>query len=468
MDAAWIRLLHSGDLEEARRSAAGEPELLAVVDAVAPLYGAVGAPARDWSDPEARAQADFARAVLHLVSLGASARPAPPGDTDWSRAAAALVAFAGGRAIEPPAALSADDPALRVTEMVLRTLAALSAGDVRDATSHARRASRAAYAEGLRGLEYLVYWCLARTRREGQNLYAATRILGALARAAPSAWWPLIDWELVLAGGGPAAADRALTEPAAIWLEAVADVEGDALARLRARPLPAGFARERDLLCDGMEGVSELADRGRVAGALYESAEQLGVTPATWALAPGAAPRLRWCVGGAATRPRRLFDEGERVQALAACLAEAGQGGAPRDALFHAVYGFDFDAVLHDGLFRVLLHRTRGALEGVAEIARDDERLRLVVEAPVELPEPRSLPPFGDRLLRTIAATPGMSAKELAERVGDKMRTVQRTLRALVETGTCRAEKRGRQTIYTVEDTTFSEPTHFGEGARGG
>jgi len=468
MDAAWIRLLHSGDLDEARRSAATEPELVAVVDAAAPLYGGPEPPPRDWTDPAARAQVDFARAVLHLVSLGLRPAPSPPGDTAWSRAAAALVAFASGRPVTAPVELSADDPALRVTQMALRTLAALSAGDPRDATLHARRASRAAYAEGLRGLEYLAYWCLARTRREGQNLYAATRILGALARAAPSPWWPLIDWELVLAGAGPPAADRALTEPAATWLDAVADAEGDALRRLRARSLPAGFARERDLLCEGMDGVSELADRGRVAGALYERAEQLGVTPATWALTPGAPPRLRWCVGADAAADRRLFDEGERVQALAACLAEAGEGGAPRDDLFRAVYGFDFDAALHDGLFRVLLHRTRGALEGVAEVERDAERLRLRVDAPVELPEPRSLPPFGDRLLRTIAATPGMSAKELAERVGDKMRTVQRTLRTLVETGTCRAEKRGRQTLYTVEDTTFSEPTHFGGGARGG
>ncbi|MEQ9073452.1 MAG: hypothetical protein RLP09_06305 [Sandaracinaceae bacterium] len=474
-DVGWNRSLHGGDLDDARRRAEGDPVRLAALAAAARLYGARS---EAWPEGGDDPQAAVLRAHAHLASLGAVPPPqASPGE-GWAACARAITAFARGDDPGPEPPLDAHDPALRVEQMIVRGLRALSDGALDVATQHARRASRAAYAESLRGLEYLAYWLLGRTRRETRNLHAATRIFGALARAAPRPWWPLVDWELVLAGGDAQAAQRPLTAPASTWLDAVAHAQAErwdeahaALDALRRHPLPARFAAERDLLSDGLTGVSALDARARVsgarvAGALFESAERVGLTPAVWSVAPDAQPTLRWCVGISGDAPRLLFGEGERIQGLAACLAEAGRAGLGHDEVFRAVYGFDYDAALHEGLFRVLLHRTRAALAGAGDVVREEATLVLRPERAMVLPEPRSAPPFGDRLLRAIAAKPGVSAKELAEQVGDRVRTVQRALRLLLDSGTCRSEKRGRQTVYTVEDTTFSEPTHFRE--RGG
>lgn len=472
-DALWIRALHAGDRDEATARAGTDPARRAALGEAARLYA--------WDGPgdvaSARGpQVEVLRALRHLASLGA-VEPPPASDREddgagWAGCAAALSAFARGAPIAPPPALDGEDAALRVTQMCVRGLAALTDGALDAATQHARRASRAAYAEGLRGLEYLAYWLLGRTRRETQNLHAATRIFGALARSAPPAWWPLVDWELALAGGDAQAAQRPLTAPASRWLEAVGHAQAErwdasraALDALGAHPLPSRFAAERDLLVGGMTGAAARGGRGQVAGALFESAERIGLTPAVWTVEPGRPGVLRWCLGVPRDAARLLFDEGERIQKLAACLAEAGPGGLAHDDAFREVYGFDYDAALHEGLFRVLLHRTRAALEGAGDVVRRDAALALTPTRPFVLPEPRSAPPFGDRLLRAIAASPGVSAKELAAQVGDRVRTVQRALRLLLDAGTCRSEKRGRQTVYTVEDTTFSEPTHFGERA---
>jgi len=223
------------------------------------------------------------------------------------------------------------------------------------------------------------------------------------------------------------------------------------------------IARERDALVRGLigEGVGELDALRQVSGALQETAARSGQTPAVWRIAPGESPRLGWCVAPSEGEALRLMDEGDRVRALGASLAEGGADGVELTEAFERVYGFAFDPSVHDGVFRVLLHRVRGALEGVAEVEREGDRLALAVAQPLRLPEPRSEPPFGDRILRVIAANPGKTARELAERSGTTVRAVQRALRLLVETGACKSERVGRAVIYAVEDTTFSEPTHF-------
>lgn len=381
----------------------------------------------------------------------------------------ALSGWLAGEALRAPAELDRENPALRVEQMVLRALAEVERS-IDEAVQHARQASRAAYAEGLPAQELLAYWALARIRRVSGNPYAAARIGGSLCRAAPAEWWPLIDWELTLAGGDGSELGRPLSEPAATWVAlcaaAEAGAEGswqEALDRFRAMSLPAPFAGEQDALVRGLEGegLGELDALRRVSGALQESAARSGQTPAVWRLAPGTEPRLGWCVASSEGEGLRLMDEGDRVRALGAALAEGGSGGAELTDAFERVYGFAYDPAVHDGVFRVLLHRLRGALEGTASIEREGDQLTLAADAPLRLPEPRSEPPFGDRILRVIAASPGKTAKELAERSGTTVRAVQRALRLLVETGACRSERQGRQIVYAVEDTTFSEPTHF-------
>lgn len=384
------------------------------------------------------------------------------------RTARALDRWLAGGALAGPTGLARDDAALRVEQLVLRALASLRTS-IDEAVQHARQASRAAYAEALPAQELLAYWALARVRRISGNPYAAARIGGALCRSAPASWWPLVDWELTIAGGDTSELERPVSEPAATWLQlcAAAETEDDdgwrtALDRFRAMALPPRIARERDALLHGLFGDSgELDALRQVSGALQETAARSGQTPAVWRLAPGTVPRLGWCVAPSEGEALRLMDEGDRVRALGAALAEGGDGGVDLTEAFERVYGFAFDPSVHDGVFRVLLHRVRGALEGVAEIEREGDRLTLVVSGPLRLPEPRSEPPFGDRILRVIAANPGKTARELAERSGTTVRAVQRALRLLVETGACRSERVGRAVIYAVEDTTFSEPTHF-------
>lgn len=385
------------------------------------------------------------------------------------RAAPLLDRWLAGERVPAPPELDRSDAALRVEQMVLRALAALDTS-VDEAVQHARQASRAAYTESLPAQELLAYWALARVRRISGNPYAAARIGGALCRAAPAPWRPLVDWELVIAGGDVSELGRPPSEPAASWLRLCETAEGaeeapwrQALATFQSMALPPPLARERDALVRGLvgEGVGELDALRRVSGALQESAARSGQTPAVWRLAPGAAPRLGWCVAPIGGESLRLMDEGDRVRALGAALAESGAHGAELGEAFERVYGFVFEPSVHDGVFRVLLHRLRGALEGVAEIEREGDRLRLAVAGPLRLPEPRSEPPFGDRILRVIAANPGKTARELAERSGTTVRAVQRALRLLVETGACHSERVGRAVIYAVEDTTFSEPTHF-------
>lgn len=385
------------------------------------------------------------------------------------RTSAELDRWLAGEALAAPDELERTDAALRVEQMVLRALAALDTS-IDEAVQHARQASRAAYAEGLPAQELLAYWALARVRRVSGNPYAAARIGGALCRAAPEAWWPLVDWELTIAGGDTSELERAPSEPAATWLQLCSAAESandeawrTALERFRGLRLPPVLAHERDALVRGLigEGVGELDALRRVSGALQETAARSGQTPAIWRLAPGEKPRLGWCVAPSEGESLRLMDEGDRVRALGATLSEGGDAGVDLTDAFERVYGFAFDPSVHDGVFRVLLHRVRGALEGVAEIEREGDRLTLAVTQPLRLPEPRSEPPFGDRILRVIAANPGKTARELAERSGTTVRAVQRALRLLVETGACKSERVGRAVIYAVEDTTFSEPTHF-------
>jgi len=465
-----VRALHGGDLDDAAVLVGDEPEWSPALEAFRRLYGeSDDTPRTESTDADARAQIALAEARLATITLGAIAPYSTPPDDAWGFAATQLRAWLAMEKPEAPTDL-ASEPALRVEQMCLRALVALSEGDEDVATRHARQATRAAYAEALRGQELFAYWVLGRVRRCSGNIYAAARILGALARAAPVSWRPLVDWELVLAGGDESSVDRALTEPAATWVRLCAAAEGKGraawdreLAALQALELAPRFAGERDALLAGLtpQGAVDLEAQRAVAGALYESAERLGRTPAVWRVDPGHPPRLQWCVVAPDPDAAILFDEGERVRTLAAALAHAGEAGIDVESAFAAVYGFAFDPSVHDGIFRVLLHRARGALEGRGEVARDGDRLKLVPASAMLLPEPRSEPPFGDRILRLIATSPGRTAKELAERSGTSVRGVQRALRLLIETGACRSEREGRRTTYHVEDTTFREPTHF-------
>jgi predicted transcriptional regulator len=92
---------------------------------------------------------------------------------------------------------------------------------------------------------------------------------------------------------------------------------------------------------------------------------------------------------------------------------------------------------------------------------REDERLRLEVTTPFALVDPRVASRADNAVLRAIAGDRAISAKEIAERTGLPLRTVQAELGRLVDEGVCRREKDGRNTEYLVEDTVVREPSRI-------
>jgi hypothetical protein len=150
-----------------------------------------------------------------------------------------------------------------------------------------------------------------------------------------------------------------------------------------------------------------------------------------------------------------------RTDTALAALAAAGPGGLPRDELFRAVYGLAYVPGLHEGSFRVLVHRMRKRVEGLAEVARDEEHFHLRVDRPVVIPDPRCTQPTEDAVLRLLASKGAVSSEEIASELRVSVRSAQAALKQLVSDGACSVERQGRQIQYRVDDTTFSEPTPY-------
>ena len=398
---------------------------------------------------------------LEWPPKGGSAGADSSRSADWRAAESALTAYLYAEPFEAPATLSRDEPDLRVFQLVLRALAVLD-GDTAAAVAQARQAARAARTEAIPAMEYLAYWTLARARRGTGKPHASALIVAACARAAPSHWHPLIDWELVLAGStgdiGGSMLDRPLADPAQTWRAVLRDPSEATLDRLRALPLPPRFARERDVLASGFDAVA-VADEPlafRMAAALTPTATG---TPAVWEVDPSGC-RLRWARAAGTATAQISMEEGERTIAAIAVLARA-QAGLPVEEFFQRVYGFGFRQAIHGGALRTLVHRVRSALGDSATLERVGDELRLEARGRFLCPALASAPTLEDRLLRLIALAPGVGARELSEHVDANLRTVQRALRSLASSGACDARQDGRSLTYAVEDTTFSEPTHF-------
>ncbi|MEM9195649.1 MAG: hypothetical protein AAGF12_41160 [Myxococcota bacterium] len=423
-------------------------------------------------DDELRADASVPSKVVRLhLALGALRPhsvtwPSEP-NVEWVRVAQAVAAFIENGAFDAPDALGGG-AALRVEQMVLRSMAAYHRGDAEGAVRTARKAVRAAYAEALRFQELLAYWWLARMRRHTGNATAAARIASALARVAPVGFRPLVDWELTLAGGDESAVERELSHVAQAWQtvrRAAASHPpelAEALVEFSDLTLPAPFAEEQSLLLAGFQDLPDSDAVKHVAPAVYADAERLSTTPVVWRGRSDGPSVRQWCLASA--RPDELrvgFQEGARVQACLAALIKRAGEAIDEALLFSEVYGFRYDPAQHYSVFRVLLHRVRGCTGGVGRLEHQGSGVCFRLERRVVVPDPASVPSIEERLLRLIALSPGCSARDLATRSGLGLRTVQRTLRLMGETGVCLAEQNGRQLTYRVEDTTFHEPTYF-------
>lgn len=403
--------------------------------------------------------------------------------TDQPMACQILQAAGGLAAGDPRAALALatsaateasarGDSALRVEAEALCGLAQLQAGDLTAARTTARRASRMGRTESLPQSEYLAGITLAGVRRWGGQPHYAARILSALARVAPGAWKEWIAVEMVLCGDLEAARATGVDEvgPAGRWAarmlryaprgetEAFAPLERIA-SDVEAMLDPSAPASD-SAIAAWRAGAGEMPDRFH--GLSLASPEPHGVGCPYIVVAPGA-PAQRLLALGAhrlsglprVSAPGRQRRTARAVSQLALCGAE----GLGREALFEAVYGFGFKAVTHQGTLDVLVHRAREVLAEVGEVVRDGGNVALRVDRPGLIEDEPAERQLTDLVLRTIAAKPGVGAREIAKDLGIALRTMQTMLGELADEGACVAEREGRRMAYRVEDTTFSEPT---------
>ena len=480
---AWIR-----EVDDAGWSAAGQ----ALWWLAQPDRCPRPEPPRDASDGAAEAWSLLGRADLVSldfasleVALGALRDIATPRATSWGDLLGgmrdALAGSADGVALGATLSKRAAEhgwASLVVDATSLRALGHMTRGELAEATRLARRAARMAQTEHLWVSNYFASLLLSRLRRLGGRPHLAGLIAGACVDLAPPVFAGWLRWELLFAGvlRPPAdtlrfVADHASALAHRFFRAGLSDAE---LATLRAHIGPsAPHRRDFESAFVTMQGLvpsegTELADW--VCGVTSAPpSELLGLTPPAWKRDPDAAPLVIAAPNRTPVRalgfavppeyPRlQVGTRPARPEALAAALTLAGDG-VTREDLFERVYGFAYRKSIHEASFKVVRHQVKKLLEGYAEIASDEGRLRVHVKAPYAILDPRCQQPFHDVVLRYLAGIGSASAKDLAARLDVPLRTVQMALREMTEEGICIAAKEGRRVLYTVEDTTFCELT---------
>ncbi len=424
----------------------------------------------------------------------------PPGWSAWASLFSRFIAGdldavgRGAEALERASAANAD-AVLVIEAAALRALALIELGDLEQARSVARRASRMARTEAFPEQEHVANLVLARVRRLTGHPHLAARILTSLASVVSPRFRPWTAWELAMAGADTASA-------------VALDELGPSPARDAARALLAFFdAAERgahDEMDASVEALGMLSRHpcfGSDVAALRDATD-LAVSPSHEAVASwcrgatadsppalhgvltrrGSAPRdepaIAYVASHAPSGPRRIprivwahaaregvlaLPQGRKKQgrneSVLAALTLAGPEGLAEDALFAEVYGFAFVSEMHRGVLGVCLHRAREYLGAAGAIDNAKGRLTLTLATPILVPDPRCANPMEDRLLRAVAEQRGATAKDIAATVGISLRVAQDKLAELSADGSCIAHREGREVRYEVEDTTFSEPT---------
>lgn len=354
-------------------------------------------------------------------------------------------------------------------------------GELSEATALARRASRMARTEGILQQEYLANLVLARIRRHAGRNHLAVRILSALSAVVPWPWRNWVQWESLMAGGTVTkAVDGELARAAAAFVEAV-----DAGDQPRFRQCAQHLMQQLSGWC-ALEEEAHVLVEGLDAGA------SAGSTLAPWAGGrvdhapyyvrgpPGGGSSLALVASWPGRAPRRILRAGEafvvsagapwiqgdprqkdnRVQTALAVLALAGADGLRASQLFELVYGFAYVQAKHENILRVLIHRSRRAVAGAADVRRDADRLTFVPHRAVLIPDPRCAPTLEERVLDVLASfSHQASAQDVADHLAVPVRTVRAALKALQMEGACVMDRAGRNTSYRVEDTTFYEPS---------
>jgi hypothetical protein len=146
------------------------------------------------------------------------------------------------------------------------------------------------------------------------------------------------------------------------------------------------------------------------------------------------------------------------TDAFLAALVIAGSAGLPQAELFRIVYGFPYDPAIHGGTFRVLIHRARERLAHRGQIENEGDRLRARVAGPIVIPDPHCARPTEDGILAYLARSGRTSARDASTTLG-LLRTIQASLRILVEGDVLARFGSGRDVGYELRDTSFEPPT---------
>ena len=413
----------------------------------------------------------------------------------WASLLAGDRAGAANAAVEASRRARAGSVGAAVVEVqIAQALVALGDSDVGGATMAARRAVRMARSEGTPQDEFLANVVLARVRRASGAPHLATRILVALRDLASAPFREWIEYELALAGGETGRAGGGDEAPAGVAhaIDALTHVlsSGDreiidaAAAALFERTR--GFAdielEVRDLLVVlGAASVDRASPPVAAwvtggADAVPRGLHAFGTQPdddggpvVAWVVVPpdgrafrilAAGRYLAMSEGGGVTPV--LLEPGrrpqERTDAAIALLALRGSA-MDEERFFHDLYGFPFKPSLHTSVMSTLVHRIRNTLGDAATLHREGGTLRLEPHLPLVAWDPRCQRPLEDRILSVLTRGGPSTAKRAADRLGVPLRTVQAALGQLVEDGACKRDRQGRAVEYSVEDTTFSEPT---------
>ena len=342
----------------------------------------------------------------------------------------------------------APDIVQRILLLGTSSFAHSTAARAEDAVGFAREAMRLAQKNRLPLLEYFAACALARGRRVSGRAHLAEWILGALQNYAPAAWSPLIDYELQMARGQHPSADVCQTFPGF-------EKEQATLSLLLQEK-----GEETGLLKDWYQGRSSRLPYGLQS---FQDPE--------WS-------RLHGCFGSIALdadRPARrvflsretklpvseLFQRKKRSAGIVSLLALS-----PRDIavpeFFQKVYGFAYASEKHRGVVDTAVRDARRLLNGLpVEIIRTDGSVHLRAHGPCTIPDIRCKLDLDDRVLKMLAENKRLSAGELAERLDVPLRSLQRALSEMADSGFCVSARQGRHRTYRLVDTTFSPPTRF-------
>ncbi|MEM6531079.1 MAG: helix-turn-helix domain-containing protein [Myxococcota bacterium] len=320
-----------------------------------------------------------------------------------------------------------------------------------DSLSIARSAAQKARSEGFVDRELFAALLLSRARRFAGQAFLSRWLLQKLNAAFPASWNRWVHFERVMVGERPSQPYSGHAQAALALYDAV---QGATATRTtgdwdRFRPeldaLAVLLGRSRDETAPSVPpfGIRDLYVRQPKWDLVFDPDSSCRIC------LPSARPASHDAVA--------LTDCGPRpAKGLAVLATRQGRMGV-RD-WFKEVFGYRMAGNTHANLFRVTLHRMRQSLPEGARVEREEDVLTLVCKRPLVLPDPDAQDSLEERVLEQL--TVGLlSTRDLAAKLNAPVRSIQAALKALVDSGVCEALKRGKGTVYRVEDTSFFEPT---------